>query len=53
MRKPKETHLWFIKGDDEIQVESHCKELNKAIPSQTPQSPKRTKTLRQGTTPSR
>lgn len=31
MRKPKETHLWFVKGDDEIQVESHCKELNKAI----------------------
>ena len=31
MSKIKETHLWFTQGDDEIQVESYCKELNKAI----------------------
>ena len=31
MSKAKETHLWFEKGDDEIQVESYWKELNEAI----------------------
>ena len=31
MSKTKETHLWFEKGDDEIQVESYSKKLNEAI----------------------
>ena len=31
MSKAKETHLWFEKGDDEIQVESYSKKLNEAI----------------------
>lgn len=31
MPRAKETHLWFEKGDDEIQVESYWKELNEAI----------------------
>ena len=31
MSKAKETHLWFEKGDDEIQVESYSKKLNDAI----------------------
>ena len=31
MSKTKETHLWFEKGDDEIQVESYTKKLNDAI----------------------
>lgn len=31
MSKAKETHLWFEKGDDEIQVESYTKKLNDAI----------------------
>ena len=31
MSKAKETHLWFEKGDDEIQVESYTKKLNEAI----------------------
>lgn len=31
MSKVKETHLWFLKGEDEIQVESYCKDLNEAI----------------------
>ena len=31
MLKAKETHLWFEKGDDEIQIESYSKKLNEAI----------------------
>ena len=31
MSKAKETHLWFEKGDDEIQVESYTKKLNESI----------------------
>ena len=31
MSKAKETHLWFAKGDDEIQIESYSKKLNEAI----------------------
>ena len=31
MQKVKETHLWFEKGDDEIQIESYTKKLNEAI----------------------
>ncbi|MBQ8765195.1 MAG: hypothetical protein IJZ16_00145 [Clostridia bacterium] len=31
MSKAKETHLWFEKGDDEIQIESYTKKLNDAI----------------------
>ena len=31
MSKAKETHLWFEKGDDEIQVESYTKKFNDAI----------------------
>ena len=31
MSKAKETHLWFEKGDDEIQIESYSKKLNEAI----------------------
>ena len=31
MKKVKETHLWFANGDDEIQVESYWKELNKSV----------------------
>lgn len=31
MSKAKETHLWFEKGDDEIQIESYSKKLNDAI----------------------
>ncbi len=31
MSKAKETHLWFEKGDNEIQVESYSKKLNEAI----------------------
>lgn len=31
MAKAKETHLWFEKGDDEIQIESYSKKLNDAI----------------------
>ena len=31
MSKAKETHLWFKKGDDEIQIESYSKKLNEAI----------------------
>ena len=31
MSKAKETHLWFKKGDDEIQIESYTKKLNDAI----------------------
>lgn len=27
MSKAKETHLWFEKGDDEIQIESYTKKL--------------------------
>ena len=31
MSKAKKTHLWFEKGDDEIQIESYTKKLNEAI----------------------
>ena len=31
MSKAKETHWWFEKGDDEIQIESYSKKLNEAI----------------------
>ena len=31
MSKAKETHLWFEKGDDEIQIESYTKKLNDAV----------------------
>ena len=31
MAKAKETHLWFEKGADEIQVESYTKKLNEAM----------------------
>ena len=31
MSKTKETHLWFVHGDDEVQIESYLKELNKAV----------------------
>ena len=31
MSKTKETHLWFANGDDEIQIESCWKELNKSV----------------------
>ena len=31
MSKAKETHMWFEKGDDEIQFESYSKKLNEAI----------------------
>lgn len=31
MSKAKETHLWFEKDDDEIQIESYTKKLNDAI----------------------
>lgn len=31
MPKVKENHFWFPMGDDEIQVESYCKDINKKI----------------------
>ena len=31
MSKTKETHLWFVHGEDEVQIESYFKELNKAV----------------------
>ena len=31
MPKVKENHYWFAVGDDEMQIESYCKELNKKI----------------------
>ena len=31
MLKVKENHFWFPMGDDEIQVESYCKDINKKI----------------------
>ena len=31
MSKARETHIWFVHGENEVQIESHFKELNKAI----------------------
>lgn len=31
MSKSRETHIWFVHGEDEVQIESYFKELNKAV----------------------